>query len=445
MATRDGHPRHVFAASAAASALLIGIRNPAALLDAAFWAEDGSVFFADALRHGWHSIYMPVYGYLFALSRLIAFAATFFPVVAAPYIYSWTALALNAIAVSYFARDGFAWLLPDRRLRLLVCALLITVPGAGEVMMNQCNLMTPLTLLGLLLILEVPTRLSGRRLALLAFLAASAGPMFLLFPVVAYLFWRYRDSRHGMLLAILLAVFVVNAVGNHITGAQNGLLDYGLAVLIPQAIADNLSLRLLLLPFVGNQRAGELMSGSAYAYWLGCLLGAAALVAAWHYGRPRTSSQPAASDLAPGLLLLAYACVTFSFAAIAVSRSYAAFQVTREAGDPLWHMRYAFLPGALALLTWGVLVARLLSRGPVGVGAAVVGIVVLASNQLVEWGNVPPRRDGRWRPAALEIQSVLHQRESGTLRSPITMPVPVNPPAWNHGVIHVTIQPRGAS
>jgi hypothetical protein len=266
--------------------------------------------------------------------------------------------------------------------------------------------------------------------------------MFLLSPVVAYLFWRHRDPRHGVLLAVLLAVFAINAVGNHFTGTRNGLLNYGLAVLVPQAMADNLSLRLLVLPFAGNQRAAQLMTGPATSYWLGCLAGAAALAAVWRYGRPGSPAHPASSDQALGLLLLAYICVTFSFAAIAVSRSYAAFQVTRALGDPLWHMRYAFLPGSMALIIWVVLLARLPNRGWLGAGVASVGIVVLAFHQLVEWRNVPPRGNQRWPASARLIETALHQQASGTLQGPVTILVPVNPPRWNRGVVHLTITPR---
>ena len=165
-------------------ALLIGARNPVALLRAEFWAEDASQFFAGALAMGARSLWVPVWGYSFLISRAIAWAATWFAVLWTPYLYAWGSLVLDSIAMSYFVRDGFAWLVPGRAARFLVCLVLTLGPGTSEVFLNLSNLPAPLTFLCLLLLLEEPLCLDTRRLLLFALLVPSAGHTVLLAPLI---------------------------------------------------------------------------------------------------------------------------------------------------------------------------------------------------------------------------------------------------------------------
>src|SRR5437868_4626971 len=77
-------------------AAIIAFRNPLPLTRAEFWAEDGSQFFGDALNLGVKGVITPFFGYHFFLCRVIAYLATFFPVVYAPLIYNGSSWLLNA-------------------------------------------------------------------------------------------------------------------------------------------------------------------------------------------------------------------------------------------------------------------------------------------------------------------------------------------------------------
>ncbi len=417
---------------------LIAVRNPVALLRSEFWAEDALVFFPDALNAGWRSLYMPVYGYHFLLSRMIAWTATVLPVVAAPYVYAWASLAVSAAAIGYFSRETFTSVIPSYPSRVLACVLLVLAPGSGEVMMNLCNLMTPLTLLAFLLLLESPGHLGWRRFAVMLFLAASAGPVFLLTPVIAYLAARTGSVRHAALIGGMLPIFVANVVGNHVTGSQNGLLNYSYAVLVPMALAHNFVLRLAVLPIAGSGVTSSIMTSTTTVFWTVSIGAVLAIMAIWRSGLLSTRPARLLDDQIVVLLLLGFTSAVLTFGAIAVSRSYAIWQVLRQSGDPLWHMRYSFLPGTLAVLIWATLLYRLWYHGRAARTVAFVLLAALSVHELSQWRNVPLRRDVGWPYAAEAIQDAVDARRRGVLEHPVAAVVPVHPAYWNNG--HVTVE-----
>lgn len=96
------------------------------------WAEDGPIYLAQAIGHGfWHTILLPYAGYLVVVPRLIgASAATLLPLQwAAPIVVVLSALvtALCGVAVWF----GSAGQVPDRRLRagLVIAATLAAAAG----------------------------------------------------------------------------------------------------------------------------------------------------------------------------------------------------------------------------------------------------------------------------------------------------------------------------
>ncbi len=345
------------------------------------------------------------------------------------------------MAIGYFSRETFACVIPSYPSRVFVCVLLVLAPGSGEVMMNLCNLMTPLTLLAFLLLLESPGHLGWPRFAVLLFLAASAGPVFLLAPVIAYLAARTRSVRHAALIGGMLPVFVANVVGNHVTGSQNGLLNYSYVVLVPMALAHNFLLRLAVLPIAGSGVTPSLMTSTAVVFWTVSVGAVLAMTAIWRAGMLPSRKARLLDDQIVVLLLLGFTSAVLTFGAIAVSRSYAIWQVLRQSGDPLWHMRYSFLPGAIAVITWATLLYRLCCHGRAARTVAFVLAVTLSVHELSEWRNVPTRRDVGWPQAAEAIQGAVDARRRGVLEHPVLALVPVQPRSWNNGQVTVTIVP----
>src|SRR6266849_1786619 len=72
--------------------LLLAARKPEALFNPQFWAEDGSLFFHDALLHGFRPLFEPYNGYHNLVPRLLALVLAPVPVVHAPAAYAWAAL-----------------------------------------------------------------------------------------------------------------------------------------------------------------------------------------------------------------------------------------------------------------------------------------------------------------------------------------------------------------
>jgi hypothetical protein len=262
----------------------------------------------------------------------------------------------------------------------------------------------------------------------------------LLAPVALYFHSQTRDARYLWLCLSTLPIFAANVIGNHVTGSQNGLLNYNNAGLIPESLADNFALRLFILPLLGARPTAELMSTSNLVFWSGCAAGAGLFAMLWRRGLYDDAS-PLSMDRPVVVLLVGYSCATAAFALIAVSRTYAAPQIIRQFGDPLWHLRYAYLPGALAILLWATILGRLTKIGGYG-GLAFVGLAIITSNQLEQWNNYPVRRDAHWPTAAHAIEAALNARQARTLTAPVTVKVPVHPANWHDGTIDFVIEPR---
>jgi hypothetical protein len=116
-------------------AVAVFYKAPDQLINPQFWAEDGVVFFMGSLQQGFQSILTPYAGYYHLIPRLVAYMATFFPIVAAPAIYLYSSyLILLVIAWSYFQ------LLNTNRSRYFLVGSIVLVPINGEVFLNLTNL-----------------------------------------------------------------------------------------------------------------------------------------------------------------------------------------------------------------------------------------------------------------------------------------------------------------
>jgi hypothetical protein len=116
-------------------AVAVFYKSPDQFINPQFWAEDGVVFFMGSLQQGFQSILTPYAGYYHLIPRLVAYMATFFPIVAAPAIYLYSSyLILLVIAWSYHQ------LLNNNRSRYFLVGSTILVPINGELFLNLTNL-----------------------------------------------------------------------------------------------------------------------------------------------------------------------------------------------------------------------------------------------------------------------------------------------------------------
>ncbi|MEY2169642.1 MULTISPECIES: hypothetical protein [unclassified Rhodanobacter] len=165
--------------------LLLACKSPDALSNAQFWAEDGTVFFAQQFGHALPQILVTYAGYLHAIPRLVAWCAQIAPYQHAPLLFNVFAILIDAAAILYFAyRMGTfvpLW---------ITISIFALTPSGGEIFGTLTNVQWFLQF-ALFAAALLPQRLEERRflppwLAItLPTLVALTGPFSTLIAVVA--------------------------------------------------------------------------------------------------------------------------------------------------------------------------------------------------------------------------------------------------------------------
>jgi|WetSurMetagenome_2_1015567.scaffolds.fasta_scaffold00812_10 hypothetical protein len=384
--------------------LVIFLFNPLPLIRSEFWAEDATEFFFGALTGGFKSLFEPVYGYHFFASRLIAFLASLFEALYAPYIYAWASLVLNTVAVAYFARNGFAWIIPKRSHRLIVVGLLAIGPGTSEAFLNLCNLPTSLAFLALMMLLEHPLGLNWKRFTAIVLISLSSGYTVLWLPLIGYLWRLSKDNRYLFLGCVILLNAIVGFWGIHEAESAAKLLNYGALTLVPRIFVENTFTRLIPGPFLGPQATGVFMQSRPLVFWSITLAGLSSvlylLTANYHKNPEKIIA-----------LSLAYLGAIGSLCIIAFARRYALGQLVREGGTLVWELRYSLLPGAIVLIIWFSLLCPLLNRRTYVRSLSIFCMVLISGQIIWHWRQVPQRANLDWPLRATVIESILNQKD----------------------------------
>ena len=232
-----------------ASAAVLLARRAAAFTNAQFWAEDGH-FFERAYVLGARSLLVPYAGYLHAVPRLVAEAASRLDPAAAPLAYTSAA----ALLTLYVASRTLSPRCPLPRASGYFALAVVLVPDTYEVLLNVVNLQWVLAAgLVLLLVSRDPAGPGewAHDLAA-ALLLGLTGPFSLvLLPLFA---WR-AASRHTVASAVIASGVLLAAL------LQAGIIwtsppsDPG----VPGPVAPMLA---QLLPAVGRRVGGSLLLGS---------------------------------------------------------------------------------------------------------------------------------------------------------------------------------------
>ena len=228
------------------------IRFPGIFLEPSFWAEDCTFFFRNSIELGPSAILVPLYGSYHLLPRLIAFFVSFLPTYWAPVLYAVAAGLLSSLGLGLFSRAGFRWLVPDDRLRVLVCWLFSLVPGTYETYFALCTANYAM-FCGLIFLLlerdgEGRWQMGFRRALLVSFLWFSVGQGLVLAALIAYLFWLTRNRNYLLCLATLAGATLLNATAENVY-RPDSLPGPGLLAVI---YFENLAVRLgfiSLLPY----------------------------------------------------------------------------------------------------------------------------------------------------------------------------------------------------
>ncbi|HEY6129274.1 MAG TPA: hypothetical protein VIW23_13945 [Candidatus Acidoferrum sp.] len=193
---------------------LVFLRRPDALLNAQFYAEDGTYFYANAYNLGWHSLLLPYGGYLSTLLRLVGFFAQLFPLSLAPLVMNVCAIAIQILPIHIFLSSRFSSI--PFNTRLIGALLYLAIPNSFEIHANTTNIQWHLALAGCLIVLGRPdSRLIWRAIdfAVLALLILDGLMSSFLIPIVLIL-WYVRDNPHykSYLMALIPGAFLQFAI-----------------------------------------------------------------------------------------------------------------------------------------------------------------------------------------------------------------------------------------
>src|SRR5262245_65861053 len=149
-------PHHAIfqAAVFLASLLILFLRRPDVLLNAQFYAEDGTRWFAEAYHFGWRCLSIPESGYLQTASRVVALLSLTSPFALAPLVMNLCSLIVQIIPINLFLSSRFNSI--SLKIRLVGCVLYLSLPNSFEVHANTTNMQWHLALSGLLILLGKP-------------------------------------------------------------------------------------------------------------------------------------------------------------------------------------------------------------------------------------------------------------------------------------------------
>ncbi len=351
---------------------LVWVRIPEIMHYDRFWAEEGTVYFARAWTlPWWQALWAPASGYLNLAANAAGLAARYlFPLHDAPRVTTLVAFAFQALPAVLLVTARDAWL---RRPAVLFAAILILAmpPVCDEVWLNTTNSQFHLALAAALcLALEVPIGVGAPARRLLLFLAPLCSPgcvaLAPLFVARAALDrQKGRAIQAGCIVAgavLQFALFYTSTPGRgHISG--------------PATAASIFAVKHLAIPFLGEQGAVLIADGLrdevfAGHYPIAAIVAVAAvcgLILAAVVVRRRSE---------PGWLLvagLALACLSY----------YGALEGGTALISVVGENRYAFAPCMLFALAVLALAATAADRIAQGAWAAVVWLLVIATQQTV--------------------------------------------------------------
>ncbi len=193
-------------------ALVLLSRKPAVLLHAELWGDDGWSWYPDAYRVGWHSLLLPVGGYLNTFQRIVGLAVQPFPLTWVPTLFALAGLAAQLAPIVFLVSGRMRRVIPDARLRVVLAFVLVGMPNTVELYVNLTNAQWNLALLAFLVLLASPPVRPWERGFDIGVLVLSglSGPFcLLLVPIAAWQVYERRSRADLVRTAILCAAACV--------------------------------------------------------------------------------------------------------------------------------------------------------------------------------------------------------------------------------------------
>jgi hypothetical protein len=371
---------------------ILYVRRSDSFRNPQFFAEDGTIFFAQNLRLGLRAHLESYAGYFCEVPRLIASFAGFFPYRLAPAIYVYSALFVVLLLVIK---------LHSRRLGLPFAPAFalgfVLVPHlGGEVFLCVTNLQWILALLLLIVAAQPSPRTPGEAVPdwLTAVLASMTGPFaVLLFPV--FVLRAYLDRSP-------LGAVTAGCVGLAATVQTYCILRH--PIVLPASLHGR---ALAWLDLLGQRLVGTLLLGAQLAYRIHPLpLLAAGALLLWFMIRELLHSR---AHRWTGLLFLA-------FGGAVTGLAFLKFRAMPQALLPPGNgTRYFFIVDVVVI--WCLLLSACEGRAVQRiVSASILGAILVSS--LRSGFRAPPLKDYDWRKYAERIG----------VDAPLS--IPINPPGW---------------
>jgi len=184
---------------------LVVSRRPDVIFNAQFYAEDGTLFYADAYHYGWRCLLMPYGGYLHIPLRLVGLLAQLVPFGLAPLVMNLCAIVAQIIPVHIFLSSRFNAI--PFVTRVCGALLYLAVPNAFEIHAKAANIQWHLALVACLVLLARPDRrLVWRIFDFLALVFFALGSLMgiLLIPVAVLSRWIRKDALYNLSLFALI-------------------------------------------------------------------------------------------------------------------------------------------------------------------------------------------------------------------------------------------------
>ncbi len=267
-----------------AAVAVIVARRPDAIFHAQFFAEDGTIWYAQAYNSGFASLFAPYRGYYNLLPRLAGLLALLFPLQFVPLLLNTVAIIIQAIPVNLLLSSRASGL-GSSRVRAYLAVLYLLLPNSREIDANITNAQWHLGLIAIILVLAPPPRTAFGKFVSCAtiFVIALTGPFSILLLPIVFVFWRLRQSRWQFISLSLVAATALVQLGAFILTSQASRSNQPLGA-SPVLLAKILAGRVYLAVLLGGDNTFALQNDavSLFVVALAASLGTAFIIyVAW--------------------------------------------------------------------------------------------------------------------------------------------------------------------
>lgn len=363
-------------------AALIVFRMPNAIVYGRFWAEEGSIFFANAWHLSWSEALLAVHtGYLNLTANAATLLASCFPLTHAPLVTAAISLLVHLIPPSLILTSRTPW--TQRRWTAIAALLALALPPAAEeTWLNSINSQHHLAIaVGIILALDSErTRVRFFHYAVLLLAALSAPAAWFLSPLLVLRALQERSPERAVQTMLFLGGIAIELAFFF----QPSERTFGMPISV---LGGVLLIKHVLLPMLDADRANLLIDELRSRYMIGERPLWPLLIVVSLYGLSLLAAlrRPASSPL---WFLLGAGILTASY----VSALGDKMGLLEYVGGG----RYQLVPHALmmlALLSWSA-TSTGLSRY---FGAGLVGWIIAAQTATLLFWNAPYTTGADWR------------------------------------------------